>query len=119
MKTFLISLFIVLSFAFNANSQTFSEKKSSRGFNVENSTKTKESITVNGIEYTLYQTAKGAKFILALSEKDSKPYPIWVGDATNLKHKGLPVRVFKSGSYAVFVMGMDNYPHAKYLELNK
>ncbi len=76
-------------------------------------------MSVGDKSFKIYETANGSAYIKAVSSKSGKPYPVWIGQATDYTHEGHPVRTFASGSYAYFVLGKSGYPYARWLEMEE
>ena len=121
MKTTIIAILAVLC-SITVSAQEFTVKSSSHGFNMENSTKTSQYLSIqsdNGIiRFELYSSKTGSLFVKGVSAQ-GKDYPIWVGTPTTMKYQGNTVYQFKSGSYAVFTIGNNGYPKAIYLDKSK
>lgn len=113
MKTLLVVL-VSLMLGLTMQAQTFTEKSSGGGFNVESGTLTQDNITVDGKTFDIYTTSKGSKFVKAISAKGNE-YPVWIGEPTGKSFEGNDVYQFKSGSYAYFKLSKTGYPYAKYL----
>ena len=91
--------------------------KSSSGFNTENAVKTSQHFVVDGKSFEVFQTKTGSLFVKGISA-EGKTYPIWIGNATSMKFQNKEVRQFKSGSYAIFSLGINGFPKATYLAQN-
>ena len=99
-----------------ANGQNYVKKGGFR-FDVEKSTKTSETLTVENKTFDIYVTDKGAKFVKAIS-KAGKPYPVWIGADTGDKFEGRKVYVYKSNQHCYYKLTKSGFPYPVYLEKN-
>ena len=114
----LVTMLMLVACFTAANAQTFTYAKSSGGFDTETGIDAGKQFTCEGKSFPVFKTAKGSEFVKATSAA-GKEYPVWIGNATGLTHDGQPVRQFKSGKYAVFVLNAKGFPRAKYLTEQK
>lgn len=114
MKTIAI-FFVALMLGLTMQAQTFSEKSSGGGFDVESGVKSADIFVVDGKTFDVYETANGSAYVKGISSKTGKPYAIWIGADSGKDFNGQPVRVFSSGSYAYFKISKSGYPYARWL----
>lgn len=102
MKKAIFTLALV-AIAASAFTQTFVTKTSKGGgFNVESGVSTGRSITIDGANFSLFETDKGSTYIKCTSPRTGKEYAVWVGKQTTHTHEGRKVYQSKSGSYCVY-----------------
>ena len=115
MKTLLV-LIVSLMLGLTIQAQTFTEKSSGGGFNVESGTPIPDNITVEGKTFNMFVTKTGSKYVKAISVKGNE-YAVWIGEPTGKTHEGHAVYQFKSGTYAYYKLTASGYPSARYLDI--
>lgn len=107
MKSILLALVMLLSFSASAQ------------FDVTSGEDTKTSITIDSKDYPVLKTTKGSEYIICNSPRTKNDYAVWIGEQTDKKYEGKPVRLTSSGKYFIFLISKKSKnPYCKYLKEN-
>lgn len=86
------------------------------GFNVESGerSQTEANITIDGKTFEVFESRSGSKYVKSVSKK-GKPYPVWIGEASDVPYQGKKTRIYKSGTYGLLYLNKNGYPSVKWL----
>lgn len=89
-----------------------------RGFNVDNGATTELTLTIEGKEYPIFKTAKGASYLKLHSPRTNNNYALWIGEATTKLFEGYKVRKSSTGKYFYIVVSTKTKnPYNVYLKV--
>lgn len=113
MKMYFFFLLFIFNIAYSFGQEFYEVTNTPK---VTEGVKTNEILTVEGVEFDIYETTSTkSKYVKGISVKGN-PYNIWIGEKTDYLYEGYPVRKFKSGTYAIFKLSKTEYPVARYLK---
>lgn len=105
MKTVLTAIILLISISVSAQ------------FDVTSGQDTEKSITIDSKDYPILITANSSEYIVCNSPRTKNDYAVWIGEETDKKYEGKPVRMTSSGKYFIFVISKKSKnPYCKYLK---
>jgi len=118
MKNFFFIL--AISMASATFGQTFQAKTiggNGVSFDTSSGIDADENLVVQEEPFKVFKTTSGSKYIKAISPRTGDEYAVWVGTETEFSFEGQPVYESRNGSYCIYLLGGNNFPYSKWLDV--
>ena len=89
------------------------------GYDVNSGTETNEALSVDGIEFPVFTTEGGSKFVKATSPRTGNEYAVWVFTPTDEVFEGRTVYTTKRGTPCVYKLTKAGFPYPNWLDTDE
>lgn len=103
----------------NIEAQTYTPRTSvGGGIDITQKEETTQTFVCKGTSFKIYRYKTGSLYVVGVSVKTEKEYPIWIHKPTSDKFEGETVYKTKEGNYCIYKLSKTGYPYPVWLTRN-